>query len=154
MTSAPIRPVSERDLERPLHCLCFSVRRTARTLTQVYDAALAPTGLTVSQFSVLSVIGLAAPIAMRRLASWLGMDRTTLTRALAPLQREGLVQMVAAKDRRERRMALTQAGKERLRAALPYWRRAQDEVAALFGPARSARLLSELGGLRRLLSAE
>lgn len=154
MAQTPNRRVTERDLDRPLHCLCFSTRRTARALTQAFDKALAPSGLTVSQFSVLSVIGLAAPIAMRRLAAWLGMDRTTLTRALRPLERDGLVQMVEGKDRRERRMALTQAGKERLKAAMPHWQKAQREVAGLYGPARSAALLTELGGLRQTLGVE
>lgn len=148
---ARARRVGARDLERPLYCLCFNLRRTTRVLTQAYDAALQPAGLTVSQFSVLSVIAVAAPIAMRRLAAWLGMDRTTLTRALRPLERDGLVQIVQGKDRRERRMALTALGRERLKAAMPHWQQAQQQAAAAFGGERGAELLSELADLRRVL---
>lgn len=149
-----MRKVGARDLQRPLYCLCFSLRRTTRALTQVYDAALAPAGLTVSQFSVLSVIALAAPITMTRLARWLGMDRTTLTRAIAPLERDGLVQSLAGKDRRQRRLALTPAGSARLQAAMPHWREAQAQMTESFGAERSADLLSELASLRRLLGQE
>ena len=152
--SSGAKRISERDLERPLHCLCFNLRRTTRALTQIYDAALAPAGLTVSQFSVLSVIALAQPIAMRRLAGWLGMDRTTLTRALIPLERDGLVRTVEGKDRRQRPVALTPEGRERLQTALPYWRAAQRQAGAAIGEERSAALLTELGDLRRAVGAE
>lgn len=87
-----------------------------------FDDALRPVGLTNGQFSFLNLLNRSEPAGMRALASLLGLDRTTLTAALKPLQRQGLVQIdVDPRDRRGRLMSLTLAGQALLSAATPLW---------------------------------
>jgi DNA-binding MarR family transcriptional regulator len=114
------------------HCLCLHVRRAARALARRYDEALRPSGLTNGQFSLLMSLNRPAPPAMGDVASLLAMDRTTLTANLKPLQRRGLVEVMADRaDKRSRRLALTEAGRTVLAAAVPIWKRAQTENESL-----------------------
>jgi DNA-binding MarR family transcriptional regulator len=114
------------------HCLCLHVRRAARALARRYDEALRPSGLTNGQFSLLMSLNRPAPPAMGDVASLLAMDRTTLTANLKPLQRRGLVEVMAdIADKRSRRLALTEAGRTVLAAAVPIWKRAQTENESL-----------------------
>src|ERR1700681_314895 len=89
-------------------CLCLHVQRAARALARRFDDALRPLGLTNGQFSLLMSLNRPEPPAMAGVASLLAMDRTTLTAALKPLERRGLVRVTAdPADRRSRLMALT-----------------------------------------------
>jgi DNA-binding MarR family transcriptional regulator len=113
------------------HCLCLHVRRAARALARHYDEALRPAGLTNGQFSLLMSLNRPEPPTMGEVASVLDLDPTTLTANLKPLERRGLLDVLPdAKDRRSRRLALTEAGRERLAAALPLWCAAQTENEA------------------------
>jgi DNA-binding MarR family transcriptional regulator len=103
-------------------CLCLHVQRAARTLARRFDAALKPAGLTNEQFSLLMALNRPAPPRLGAVASLLGADRTTLTAALKPLVRRGLVEVVVdPQDARARRAALTLTGHAALSAALPIW---------------------------------
>lgn len=123
------------------HCLCLAAQRAARALARRFDEALRPVGLTSGQFSLLMSLNRREPAPMSAVASVLAMDRTTLTANLKPLQRRGLLEvLVDPKDRRGRRLALTEAGRELLAAAAPIWTEthaaaerplAPDELAAL-----------------------
>jgi DNA-binding MarR family transcriptional regulator len=105
------------------HCLCLQTQRTARSLARRFDAALAPLELTNGQFSLLMSLNRREPASMGDVAALLAMDRTTLTAALKPLQRRGLVKVTQDKaDRRSRRLSLTRAGQASLQRALPIWR--------------------------------
>ena len=137
-------------LEDPSGCLCSSLRRTTRAITQIYDEALGPLGLTTSQFCVLAMIETSAPVTVQQLAALLGMDRTTLTRVLGPLSREKLARSAAGEDRRERRVELTPMGSGRLKAARPHWLKAQRQVTKALGAGRSSSLLSELEDVRTI----
>jgi DNA-binding MarR family transcriptional regulator len=104
------------------HCLCLHAQRAARALARRFDAALQPAGLTHGQFSLLNALNRPAPTPMGPVAALLGMDRTTLTAVLKPLQRRGLVEvLVVPDDRRGRRLRLTAEGHARLLQALPFW---------------------------------
>lgn len=104
-------------------CLCLYAQRAARALARRFDAVLRPAGLTNQQFSLLMALNRPSPPPMAPVAKLLEMDRTTLTAALKPLQRRGLVRIdAAAADRRTRLLVLTQAGADALAAALPIWR--------------------------------
>ncbi len=104
-------------------CLCLHVQRAARMLARRFDEALRPFGLNNGQFSLLMALNRPEPPPLGPVAQLLGMDRTTLTAALKPLQRAGLVKVgIDAKDRRTRRLILTAAGQARLAAAVPVWR--------------------------------
>jgi len=106
-------------------CLCLHVQRAARSLARRFDEALRPAGLTNQQFSLLMSLNRAEPPPISAVAELLGMDRTTLTAALKPLQRRGLVEVaVDPLDRRGRRLVLTGEGEALLAEALPIWRHA------------------------------
>jgi DNA-binding MarR family transcriptional regulator len=113
------------------HCLCLAAQRAARTLARRFDEAFRPLGITSWQFSLLMSLNREAPPSVGAIASTLGMDRTTLTANLKPLERRGLVQTsIDPEDRRGRRVTLTAAGGKLLRAALPIWRRTHAAIDA------------------------
>ncbi len=103
-------------------CLCLHVQRAARALARLFDDALRPVGLTNGQFSLLMSLNRPEPPPMGPVANLLAMDQTTLTAALKPLQRRGLVDVVPnPKDRRGRLLRLTDEGRAVLQKALPIW---------------------------------
>jgi DNA-binding MarR family transcriptional regulator len=104
------------------HCLCFATQRAARALARRFDEVLRPVGLTSGQFSLLMSLNQPEPPSVGAIARLLGMDRTTLTANLKPLERQGLVETtVDPDDRRGRLLVLKTAGRKRLNAALPIW---------------------------------
>lgn len=121
----------ETTLEVRDTCLCLHTQRAARALARRFDEALRPVGLTNGQFSLLMSLNRPRPPGMAPVANLLAMDRTTLTAALKPLERQGLVAVeVDAADRRGRLLRLTAQGKERLAAAVPIWRATHEIVEA------------------------
>jgi DNA-binding MarR family transcriptional regulator len=130
------------------HCLCLAAQRAARALARRFDTALRPLGITNWQFSLLMSLNRPEPAPMSSVAALLGMDRTTLTANLKPLERRGLVTMtVDPKDRRSRRLALTNAGRKVLRTALPIWRRAHEDVDRLLTPRAGKQVRAALRAL-------
>jgi DNA-binding MarR family transcriptional regulator len=110
-------------------CLCLGVHRAARALARRFDHALAPFGISHGQYSLLMSLNRPDAPRLGEAADFLAMDRTTLTANLKPLERRGLVAIVPDKDdRRSRRLHLTEAGRDLLKAAVPVWRRTHDEV--------------------------
>lgn len=133
-----------------MECTCAALRKASRRLSQAYDAALAPEGLTTCQFSLLSTLGRWAgePPNIQALAEALALDRTTLGHNLRPLERAGLVAVRAdAGDGRVRRVRLTEAGRAKREACVPLWRGAQERFDHAFGAARSAALRAELSAI-------
>lgn len=115
-------------------CLCLHVQRAARALARRFDAALRPFGLTNGQFSLLMALNRPEPPRIGEVAPVLAMDRTTLTAALKPLARRGLVEAATdPADRRERRLRLTDAGAALLARALPAWRAEHDAIDRIVG---------------------
>lgn len=112
-------------------CLCLHVQRAARALARRFDEALRPVGLTNGQFSLLMSLNQPDPPSMGPVASLLAMDRTTLTAALKPLERRGLLRVTPdPNDRRGRLLRLTAEGKEILTSAVPIWEQTHREVEA------------------------
>jgi DNA-binding MarR family transcriptional regulator len=110
-------------------CLCLHVQRAARTVARRFDETLRPYGLTNGQFSLLTALNRPAPPPMSAVASLLAMDRTTLTANLKPLERRRLVKVaVDNRDRRNRVVTLTAAGRKLLTDAFPVWQRTQDAL--------------------------
>jgi len=113
-------------------CVCLHVQRAARAMARRFDDALRPVGLTNGQFSLMMSLNRLEPPRMGAVSSLLAMDRTTLTAALKPLARRGLVRMlVDPADRRGRLLALTQKGIAVLAKAVPVWRRAHRRIEAI-----------------------
>lgn len=128
-------------------CACFNLRKAARAVTQLYEAALAPSGIRATQFSVLVALALVEGAPLSRVAEGLVMDRTTLTRNLRPLERQGWVRIEEGEDRRERNLSLTRSGRAALERALPLWQQAQARVLEHVGGTRWAGLQQDLQGL-------
>jgi DNA-binding MarR family transcriptional regulator len=133
-------------------CACANIRRVDRAITQFFDKLLAPGNLHITQFTLLATITIASPITIQRLAEMMVMDRTTLTRNLEPLTRQGLVRVEMGEDRRTRVVQITQAGEEAVEKALPYWQEAQNRVIQMLGEKRFELLLSELSDVVTLVS--
>ena len=131
-------------------CACGRLRRATRALTQRYDDAIAPTGLRITQFSLLRTLRGDGRIAISDLAARLLLDRTALSRNLDPLIGQGYVDVVRGGDARRREAAITARGRAALKAAEPYWRRAQKDVARHLGPERLETLIAMLGELESL----
>ena len=108
-----------------LVCACASARTVARTLTQLYDEVLRETGLEAPQFALLMTLDQAGPSSQADLGRRFALDKTTISRNLRWLERQGWVAAAAAADRRERQFALTAEGRKRFAAARPRWREAQ-----------------------------
>ncbi len=125
-----------------LPCLCASFRRASRALTQLYDAALAPAGLRVTQFTVLQALALTGEVPQKELAGLLVLDSTTLTRTLRRLAAEGWLAERPGRDRRERRLRLSPEGRRRLARATPYWQGVQARLRAGFGSRRWQQLMN------------
>jgi DNA-binding MarR family transcriptional regulator len=129
-------------------CLCLHVQRAARALARRFDEVLRPFNLTNGQFSLLMSLNRPEPPPMAAVASLLAMDRTTLTAALKPLERRGLVKISAdPADGRSRRLALTAKGHGLLARAVPIWERTHVELEALLPKGDPSRLRENLGAL-------
>jgi len=134
-------------------CLCLHAQRAARALARYFDEALRPAGLTNQQFSLLMALNRSEPPPMGPVAELLAVDRTTLTAALKPLERRGLVLIKAApSDGRARILVLTAAGRETLARAVAIWRKTHAAVEArLLGldPDAVRTALGQLAGVSR-----
>jgi DNA-binding MarR family transcriptional regulator len=129
-------------------CNCHAIRQAARHVTQFYDQQLAPSGLRVTQFSMLSRLRRSGPMTINALAAALVMDRTTLGRNILPLQRDGLIAVApGSSDRRRHELHITEAGIARHRAALERWVEAQKRFSKVFGDERAVALRDLLRGV-------
>lgn len=128
-------------------CLCLHVQRAARALARRFDEAFRPLGLTNGQFSLMMSLNRPEPPTIGSVSALLAMDRTTLTAALKPLERRGLVTVrVDPADKRSRRLALTDAGRALLARAVPIWTREHAALDAQLGGAGD-RLRADLAAM-------
>jgi DNA-binding MarR family transcriptional regulator len=128
-----------------LPCACTTLRKASRAVARLYEGHLAEAGLSATQFAILRALERRGTSSLRPLADELVMDRTSLYRALAPLERDGLVLIEAdASDARARRASLTEAGRARIAEALPHWRAAQHTFIDGFGADDYAGFIGEL----------
>jgi DNA-binding MarR family transcriptional regulator len=126
-------------------CLCLHVQRAARALARRFDEALRPLGLTNGQFSLMMSLNRPDPPGMASVAALLAMDRTTLTAALKPLERRGLIRIAKdPSDRRGRKLNLTPEGEALLASAVPVWKKTHSDVEALLRDVTPNRLRSSL----------
>ena len=140
-------------LETVLHirdtCLCLATQRAARRLARRFDAALRPFGLTNGQFSLMVALNQPEPPPIGRLAAFLGTDPSTLTAAVKPLARRGLLTVEPDPgDRRSRRLRITPAGVALMREAAPVWRETHATLEAALPPGAAASLRDGLGAIR------
>lgn len=126
-------------------CLCLHTQRAARALARLFDHALRPLGLNNGQYSLLMALNRPRPPSIGELAPFLAMDRTSLTAALKPLERRGLVRVLTDRsDRRSRQIEITVEGVDLLKAAVPLWRETHAQLDAALGQEAPARLRADL----------
>jgi DNA-binding MarR family transcriptional regulator len=136
------KPISHDD------CNCFALRQAARYVTQIYERHLGEVGLTAAQFTIVAKLARKPGLTMLELADSMVMERTTLVRALKPLQRDGLVVSESSEhDGRTYQFSLSKAGKETFEQAAMAWRAAQEEFESKFGRSRAKALRAELFNL-------
>jgi len=129
-------------------CLCLHVQRAARALARRFDEALRPVNLTNGQFSLMMSLNRPKPAGMTAVASLLAVDRTTLTAALKPLERRGLIKVTAdPADRRSRLLTLTKKGRGLLARAVPIWEDTHRKVEAFLPEGDPDRLRNDLRAL-------
>ncbi len=133
-------------------CTCAVLRRTARRVTRVYDEALRPSGLRLTQYSLLANLEQAGGRSVTELADLLEMERTTLTRNLKPLAKAGLLRVAPGPDQRSRSVALTDEGRGALERAQPLWQEAERRLRRTLGRDASADLRRRLDSLVRQLA--
>ena len=114
-------------------CVCGALRMATRAVTQLYDDAMRPSGLRVTQYSLLSRIERLQPISASALESSLYFDQTTLARALKVLEKDGLIRRAPNPDRRVKKIELTPLGLKRVAQARTLWRAAQDRMVGKIG---------------------
>jgi DNA-binding MarR family transcriptional regulator len=139
--------VTEREVVE--NCACHKVRTAARAVTRAYDEALRPTGLRATQLAILAATAVDDALSITALAKFMGMDRSTLTRNLAPLTRESLLRIGNEGWRRSRTVELTRQGRSRLRQALPLWEQAQETLRRNLGVRKWTGIRSDLDDLIR-----
>jgi DNA-binding MarR family transcriptional regulator len=131
-------------------CACVRARRASRALTDLYDAALRPVGLKITQFSVLRTLQRLGPVSISALAAEMALERSTLGRNLLLLKRDGLVRLGDASDMREWSVELTSRAVRLLERALPLWEEAQAKVESRLGKKDVATLFDLLARLEQL----
>ena len=117
-------------------CACFDLRRTTRAVSRMYDDFLRDAGLNITQFSLLRLICVEKDLSISTLGRYMVMDRTSITRALAPLERDRLIYSRAGADKRIRIISVTNKGRKLIESAEPKWRQAQEALMDTIGEDR------------------
>jgi DNA-binding MarR family transcriptional regulator len=133
MTATRDRAVRLAD-QASLECACAGLRRASRAISKLYESALAPFDLTATQFTMLVALRLRGTLPLSRLAERLGLDRTSLYRAVRPLERWGTLAIRGGHTPRELVAELTPEGRRLIEEALPVWEETQHRFVAALGP--------------------
>lgn len=118
-------------LKQPSLCHCTNMRRSSRAMTQFYDDMLKPSGLKVTQYSLLNHLRRLGPLTMNELSTAIRLERTTLVRNLKPLEKMGLISIIVENPSHVRLVNLTEKGLNSLEIAIPYWNQAQQPMNEL-----------------------
>jgi len=132
--AADVRPDSDV-------CNCTVLRKAARRVSVLYDRALGPSGLRITQYAILAELGRSSPMTITELANAMVMDRNGLGHNLRPLEREGLVKTEVGCDRRSRVIVMTKTGMARLADAKKLWEQGQERFGAVLGAKKIRALL-------------
>ena len=114
-------------------CFCLASRQAARKITRLYDSVMQKSGMRSTQFTILSQLMLRGELPIGKLASLLGMERTTLTRNLTPLEQRKWISIKSGDDPRARMIGITAPGRAAVRRGFPFWSQAQAEAGKLLG---------------------
>lgn len=129
----PIAELDNAAIAECSECTCFNLRKAGRIVTQFYDDRMRKTGLRVTQFALLVHARAMGPVALSKLAEAMATDRTTLSRNLELLEKEGALSIDFGSDRRTRMISITDAGRKKLADAFPLWKNTQEEIKEIIG---------------------
>jgi len=132
-------------------CACFDLRRATRAVSRMYDDFLRDEGLNVTQFSLLRLIYVEKELSISTLGRYMVMDRTSITRALAPLERDGLIRSRSGADKRIRIISVTNKGRKLVDDAEPKWRQAQEALIETIGEGRWRAMCTVLRDTTRMV---
>jgi len=135
-------------------CAAANVRRSSRAITRFYASFFSSLDLEPTQYSLLVASALAEGITVSKLADMFVMDRSTLARNLALMEKNGLIKIDKGEDKRTRIIKLTKDGESALSKAMPLWQKAQKEIELNFGSKRLTNLINELKTLTQLTHSE
>jgi DNA-binding MarR family transcriptional regulator len=128
-------------------CAGFNLRKANRAVSQLYDETLRPSGIRGTQYSLLVALKIFDSMLVSHLAEQIVMDRTTLSRNLEVMEKQGLVNVAPGEDRRTRKVAITEAGSKVLLEAYPLWQQAQAKIRESMGEERLQALMAALSAL-------
>lgn len=137
-----------------MDCIGFNLRKATRAVTQLYDEMLRPAGIRVTQYSLLVALKLVGPVLVTDLAEKIVMDRTTLTRNLEVMEKQGLVSVAPGEDRRTRQVTITETGTKVLLEAYPLWQQAQAKLRDNLGEDQLQALMAGLTSLIAVSQAD
>jgi len=143
MTKPIIPPRVRSDLKGSRFCAAFTLRQTARAVTNLYDSALQPAGVRSTQFAILVAVARSQPVSIGSLSQILLIDRTTLTRSLGLMEKEGLLSVSQRSTMRQRFVTLTENGRRTLARSAPLWHKMQQRYLAAIGEGKWRRLQRE-----------
>ena len=132
-------------------CACFDLRRATRAVSRMYDDFLRDEGLNVTQFSLLRLIYVEKELSISTLGRYMVMDRTSITRALAPMERDGLIHSRSGADKRIRIVSVTNKGRKLVDDAEPKWRQAQEALIETIGEGRWRAMCTVLRDTTRMV---
>jgi DNA-binding MarR family transcriptional regulator len=138
------------NMEVQRDCICAHVRKATRAVTALYDRFLSPTGLRVTQYSLLMNIKRLEKAAITKLSEPMLMDKTTLSRNVRLLEKKRLVRTRPGRDGRTKQITLTKEGLQALEEARPYWEEAQRNLVERLGKERMDRFISDLAELSEI----
>ncbi len=110
-----------------INCQCYKLRRVTRKVTRIYNDALRPVGINANQFTTLIAVSLMGPASITNISDKLGMERTTITRNLVPLEIAGFIKLQSGHGR-IRNVLITPKGRSVIKKAKPAWSDAQKQV--------------------------
>ena len=142
--------MSEKSQTTP--CACTTVRKANRALFRFYEDAMAGTGLSITQFSILRSLKRAGPVGLSTLAATLVMERTSLYRTIAPLVKQGAVTLSSGANKKIKITAITPIGEAKITAALPNWSQAQNSIISAVGDSEWAAMSALLLNIPHLVS--
>lgn len=137
--------------KKPSPCNCLNIRRASRAVTHFYDRILQPSGLTISQLSLLKHLKQVEPITISELANVMRIDRTTLNRNMKPLVDHDLITITPGQDPRTRQVVMTPKGTATTNSASQLWDKAQTSVRDYLGETDLAVLVKLLSKLEALV---
>lgn len=149
MTKNKLQPseLSRHEIAKGIECTGFNLKRATRIVQNLFDEAFKPVGLEGTQYTVLGHIYVSEPISLTKLADMMDVDRTTVARNLAPLEKRGLVEIKRGSDKRAKLITTTNKGKETLSKALPLWAETQEIIKETLGAENWSSMILNLNGL-------